>query len=139
MRARSETLLPATEASRARAITWVLAALNSIEILIQQLAEIDLFHEGEAWAKLRRPGVEEAVKHRLAELVAWLGNREYLEGSFTAGDLMMTTVLRVLRHTEAAGLSHRVRGQRVAASITEWLTIPPPGPCRVGAGSDGNT
>ena len=39
------------------------------------------------------------AKQRLAELAAWLGDREYLEGRFTAGDLMMTTVLRIFRHT----------------------------------------
>jgi len=97
---RSEVLLPADPAGRARAVTWVFAALNSIEIVVQQLAVIDLFHADQEWAKLHRPGIEQAVKKRLAELAAWLGDREYLEDSFTAGDLMMTTVLRILRHTD---------------------------------------
>ncbi|HYH99731.1 glutathione S-transferase family protein [Hyalangium sp.] len=97
---RSEALLPADEASRARAITWLFAALNSVEIHIQQLVEIDLFSAGQEWAKLRRPDQEKAVRHRLAELAAWLGDREYLESRFTVGDLMMTTVLRILRHTD---------------------------------------
>lgn len=98
--ARSETLLPADPRARARAVTWVFAAINSIEIMIQPLAEIDLFHAGEAWAKERREGVVSATAGRLAELAAWLGDREYLEDRFTAGDLMMTTVLRILRHTD---------------------------------------
>lgn len=98
--ARSETLLPADPRARARAVTWVFAAINSIEIMIQPLAEIDLFHAGEAWAKERRAGVVSATAGRLAELAAWLGDREYLEDRFTAGDLMMTTVLRILRHTD---------------------------------------
>ncbi|RYZ42361.1 MAG: glutathione S-transferase family protein [Myxococcaceae bacterium] len=97
---RSEVLLPRDEAGRARAITWMFAALNSIEIRVQQLAEIDLFAPDKEWAKLHRPDVEKAVLHRLKELAAWLGDREYLEGRFTAGDLLMTTVLRILRHTD---------------------------------------
>ena len=98
--ARSETLLPADPHARARAITWVFAALNSIEIMVQSLAAIDLFHADEAWAKLRRPATESSVLQRLAELDVRLGDREYLEDRFTAGDLMMTTVLRILRHTD---------------------------------------
>ncbi|RKH50287.1 glutathione S-transferase family protein [Corallococcus llansteffanensis] len=97
---RSEVLLPTDEAGKARAITWLFAALNSVEIRIQQLAEIDLFHAGKTWAQLHRPDVEKAVQRRLAELAVCLGDREYLEDRFTAGDLMMTTVLRNLRHTD---------------------------------------
>ncbi|RKH41786.1 glutathione S-transferase family protein [Corallococcus sicarius] len=96
---RSEVLLPADAAGRARAMTWVFAALNSMEIYIQQLAEIDLFNADQQWAQLHRPDVEKAVQRRLQELAACLGDREYLEGRFTVGDLMMTTVLRNLRHT----------------------------------------
>ncbi|GHG89017.1 glutathione S-transferase family protein [Comamonas sp. JC664] len=98
--ARSETLLPTDAAGRARAVTWLFAALNSIEIMIQPLAEVDLFFAKEEWAKLRRPGIVEALHRRLGELAAQLGDREYLEDRFTAGDLMMVTVLRILRHTD---------------------------------------
>ncbi len=97
---RSDILLPTDQAARARAITWLFAALNTMEIPIQRLAEIDLFHADQEWAKLRRPGVEKAVRRRLAELAAWLGDRDYLEDRFTVGDLMMATVLRILRHTD---------------------------------------
>lgn len=100
--ARSEALLPADAVARARAATWLFAALNTIEVVIQQLAEIDLFWPDQEWAKLRRPDVEKAVKRRLKELAACLGNRDYLEDHFTAGDLMMATVLRILRHTDLA-------------------------------------
>ncbi len=96
---RSETLLPADPPARARAVTWMFAALNSIEPHIQNLAAIDLFFAGEDWARLRRPGALEMVEKRLDELAAWLGGREWLEGGFTAGDLMMASVLRILRHT----------------------------------------
>ena len=97
---RSEALLPSDPAARARAITWVFAALNSIEVAILPLVEIDLFHPDQEWAKLRRPDAEEMLRQRLAELAAWLGEREYLEGRFTAGDLMMASVLRIPRHTD---------------------------------------
>jgi glutathione S-transferase len=98
--ARSEALLPADAAGRARATTWVLAALNTIEVAVQQLAEIDLFHADEAWVAERRPQAEELALERLQQLATWLGDRAHLEGRFTAGDLMMATVLRILRHTD---------------------------------------
>ncbi len=98
--ARCETLLPAKETSRGRAVTWVFAAINSVEPAVVQLAEIDLFNADKEWAKARRPDIEKKLKRRLAELAAWLGERDYLEDRFTAGDLMMTSVLRILRHTD---------------------------------------
>jgi glutathione S-transferase len=97
---RSEALLPADPAGRARATTWMFAALNSIEPHIQNLAAIDLFFAQEEWAKARRPGALDAVQKRLADLAACLDGRSYLEDRFTAGDLLMTTVLRILRHTD---------------------------------------
>jgi glutathione S-transferase len=98
--ARSEALLPADPAPRARATTWMFAALTTIEPPIQHLAAIDLFHAEEDWAKLRRPAAVEAVTVRLAQLAGWLDGRDHLEGDFTAADLLMTTVLRILRHTD---------------------------------------
>lgn len=98
---RSETLLPGDPAARARAIQWIFAALNSIEPPILNLAGIDLFSAGQEWAKLRRPEAEAYVRKRLAELAAALGDKAFLDGPrFTAGDLMMATVLRILRHTD---------------------------------------
>jgi glutathione S-transferase len=96
-----ETLLPADPAARARATEWMFAALNTIEPQIQNLAAIDLFHAAEDWAKARRPGAEEMARKRLADLAAALGGKDWLaDGRFTAGDLLMATVLRILRHTE---------------------------------------
>jgi glutathione S-transferase len=97
---RSEALLPADRAARARAITWLFAALNTVEAAILPLAEIDLFYTDQAWAQQHRPDAEQNVKQRLGELAACLGDREYLDGRFSVGDLMMTTVLRILRHTD---------------------------------------
>ena len=98
--ARAEALLPQDQKERARAVCWMFAALNSIEPFVQQLAEIDFFWPGQEWAKLHRPDVVNASQRRLSELATWLGNRDYLEGRFTVGDLLMTSVLRILRHTD---------------------------------------
>lgn len=97
---RSSALAPADPAGRARMTTWMFAALNSIEPFIQNLAEVDLFYADQEWAKQRRPALLEAVKKRLTELSDWLAGRDYLEDRFTAADLLMTTVLRILRHTD---------------------------------------
>ena len=97
---KSDVLLPGDEAGRARARTWLFAALNSLEIFVGQLAVLDLFCAHEAWAKERRPGVVEMVKKRLADLERALGDGDYFDERFTVGDLMMTTVLRNLRHTK---------------------------------------
>jgi glutathione S-transferase len=96
---RSDALMPSEANGRARTSAWVFAALNSFEPHIQNLAEIDLFHAREDWALARRPMAVEAVQKRLTSLETWLGDRDYLEERFTAADLMMTTVLRILRHT----------------------------------------
>jgi glutathione S-transferase len=94
---RSEELLPKEPVARARATQWLIAALNSIEPFVMNVAAIDLFHPNEEWAKLRRPGAVEFVQKRLRALSGALGEKRYLDGDrFTAGDLMMTTVLRIL-------------------------------------------
>jgi glutathione S-transferase len=96
----SAALMPAEPRGRARTKAWIFAALNSVEPPIDNLVDIDLFHAEEPWAKQRRPAAVEAVRLRLGQLSQWLGTKEYLEDRFTAGDLMMTTVLRILRHTD---------------------------------------
>lgn len=98
---RSETLMPRDRIGRALTQTWLLAALNTIEPHVQNLAVIDLFCPNEEWAKQRRPGVVQMLTGRLAELSACLDGHDYLVADrFTAADLMMTTVLRILRHTD---------------------------------------
>lgn len=97
---RSPALMPRDPAGRARTSTWVFAALNSVEPMISELGTIDLFHPDADWARIRRPEVEAQVRRRLGRLSDWLAGRDYLEDRFTAGDLMMTTVLRNLRHTD---------------------------------------
>ena len=97
---RSEALMPADRNARARVTAWMFAALNTMEPRIQNLVELDLFHAEEEWAKLRRPAAVEAARARLANLAGWLDGRDHLEDRFTAADLLMTTVLRILRHTD---------------------------------------
>jgi glutathione S-transferase len=93
---KSEALLPRDPIGRARAIGWLFAALNSVEPSVQELGAIDFFHAGEAWTVERRPQVEAFLRDRLAMLDRALDRRDYLEGRFTVGDLMMADVLRIL-------------------------------------------
>ena len=98
---RTETLLPRDPQGRFRAIQWTFAALNSVEPAVLNLLLIDIFYAGEEWAKLRRPGAAEFAKGKLKRVSDWLGDKTYLEGErFTIGDLVMTTTLRFLRHTD---------------------------------------
>jgi glutathione S-transferase len=92
--------MPRDPVGRARTTCWVVAALNSIEPMISELINIDIFNANADWARARRPEARRKVHERLGRLSAWLGERDYLEDRFTAGDLMMTTVLRMLRHTD---------------------------------------
>ena len=97
---RSSALMPADAAGRARVTQWLFAALNSIEPMIQQMTEIDLFHPEAAWGRERRPMVEQRADKRLAELAQRLDGRDWLEERFTAADVMMISVLRIPRHTD---------------------------------------
>jgi glutathione S-transferase len=100
--ARSEALMPRDEPARARVRTWMLAALNTIEPPITTLNVIDLQPGGAPpGAKDLRDSVVSRIGVRLDSLAAFLGERENLvEGRFTAADLLMTTVLRILRTTD---------------------------------------
>lgn len=97
---RCPTLLPTDPARRARTIAWMFGAMNSVEPDVQNLASIDLFCADENWAKLRRPDAEKMAQSRLDGVASALEGRDYLEHEFTGADLLMTTVLRILRHTD---------------------------------------
>jgi glutathione S-transferase len=117
---RSEVLLPKDAEARARAIQWLIAALNSIEPFVMNVATIDAFFADQEWAKLRRPGAEAFVRRRLDSLSASLADKRYLDGDrFTAGDLMMSTVLRILRHTDIV-----TSDQRLAAYVERCTARP---------------
>jgi glutathione S-transferase len=96
----SEALSPRDEAGKAKVAQWVIAALNSVEPHVQNLTAIDLFHADQDWAKARRPGAEAFLKLKLDAVGKRLKAHDYLEDRFTAGDLMMISVLRNLRHTD---------------------------------------
>ena len=117
---RSETLLPKDPKARARATQWLIAALNSIEPFAMNVALIDIFYADQEWAKLRRPGAVAFVQRRVTALANALGDKPYLDGDrFTAGDLMMTTVLRILNHTDI------VTGDTRLAAYVERCTARP--------------
>ena len=99
---RSEALMPRDEPARTRVRTWMFAALNTIEPPITTLNVIDLQPGGApAGAKDLRESVLARIGVRLDSLAAFLGDREHLvEDRFTAADLLMTTVLRILRTTD---------------------------------------
>lgn len=97
---KSRALSPSDPAGKARVAQWLFAALNSIEPHVQNLVLIDAFYTEEAWAQARRPGAEAFCRMKLASLAKRLNGREHLEDRFTAGDLMMASVLRNLRHTD---------------------------------------
>ena len=89
-------LLPSDESARARAITWMFAALSTVEPVIVQ-REVSLYMESDkAWHEERLRIVEDRIRGRLGELGARLGDREWLDDGFSAGDLLMVQVLRRL-------------------------------------------
>ena len=90
-------LLPADPAARARAIEWMFAALNTVEPPIMDHAIATLFEADEPWSKPRLPSVNARIDERLGELSERLGGSTWLDGeSFTAGDLLMVSVLRII-------------------------------------------
>jgi glutathione S-transferase len=93
-----EALMPSDQ--RTETLTWMFAALNTVEPPLWNLFTLDELHRDEAWTKLRRPGAVEEAKARLAQLSGWLEGREYLLSRFTAADILMATVLRFVRHTD---------------------------------------
>jgi len=91
---KDERLLPRDTVGRARAIAWLIAALNSIEPDSGQLGSIDIFDPDAEWGKLRRPELVALVDKRVSRVSDWLGDKEWLEGRFTIGDMMMVEALR---------------------------------------------
>lgn len=104
---RSEVLLPKDPAARARAVQWLIAALNSVEPAVWNVFVIDNLYPNEEWARLRRPSAFEFMNKKLDALAKRLGDKPFLDGEhFTAGDLMMATVLRF--HSATSKLDPRL-------------------------------
>ena len=90
-------LLPQDPGARARATEWMFAALNSVEPSIMDLSFVTVFERDKPWSEMRRASVEERIHGRLKDLSARLGDKTWLDGdTFTAGDLLMVSVLRIL-------------------------------------------
>ena len=94
---RHRGLFAADANARARAIAWMFAAVNTVEPPILELVTAKLFEADKPWREDRVPLVEGRVRDRLRPLSARLGNAEWLDGAFSAGDLMMVSVLLRLR------------------------------------------
>ncbi|MGF7004574.1 glutathione S-transferase family protein [Aminobacter sp. BE322] len=89
-------LLPEDENARARAITWMFAALSTLEPPIVDREIAKLVERDESWYEKRLPMVEDRIRGRLGELSARLGDADWLDGAFSAGDLLIVMVLRRL-------------------------------------------
>jgi glutathione S-transferase len=94
-------LLPDDADARARAITWMFAALSTVEPPILELVTARIFEADKPWTPQRVPLVMDRVRDRLGQLSPRLGDADWLDGAFSAGDLMMVSVLLRLR---ASGL-----------------------------------
>ena len=93
-------LLPDDANARARAITWMFAALSTVEPPIVEFGTARLFESDKPWYAQRMPSSRNRVRDRLGELSRRLGNADWLDGAFSAGDLLMVTVLRRLNASD---------------------------------------
>jgi glutathione S-transferase len=132
-------LLPSDPAGRARAIEWMYAALNTVEPPIMDYAIATLFEDDKPWSKPRLPAVMERIAERLDELAKRLGEKDWLDGDFSAGDLLMIAVLRQLKDTPletahanlaayvARGEARPAFQRALAAQLADFTGKPPPG------------
>ena len=100
---RHSGLLPADPDARARAVTWMFAALSTVEPPILDFANTKVVESNEPWAKQRLPLVVDRVHARLRDLSRRLGDADWLDGAFSAGDLMMEHVLQRLKPSGLLG------------------------------------
>jgi glutathione S-transferase len=131
-------LLPADAHARARAITWMFAALNTVEPPILDLFTARILEGDKPWAAERLPLVGDRLRKRLQQLSARLGDADWLDGAFSAGDLMMVSVLLRARPSGILGefpnlAGYVARGEarpayrRAFAAQLAVNTAPPPG------------
>jgi glutathione S-transferase len=97
---RHSGLLPGDANARARAIAWMFAALNTVEPPIVELEQAPYLERDKSWYEERLPMLEDRVRVRLRDLSSRLGDSDWLDGEFSAGDLMMVMVLRRLDGTD---------------------------------------
>ncbi|KQZ73622.1 glutathione S-transferase [Sphingopyxis sp. Root214] len=87
-------LMPRDPQARANTLAWLFAAYNSVEPMLFELGNVDIFSTEEEWAKLRRPSLIEFIQGRLGRLNDAIGDKQYLTGEFSVADIAMATVLR---------------------------------------------
>ena len=97
---RRPALLPPDADERARVTMWMFAAMNSVEPYVANLVNLLVFCADEPWAAGARPPAEAMADKRLRDLDDWLEGREWLADSFSAADILMTSVLRLLDKME---------------------------------------
>ncbi|WP_075794546.1 glutathione S-transferase family protein [Massilia putida] len=107
---RHPVLLPRDPDGRAHVTMWMFAALNSVEPYVGNLANLVAFSMNEPWAAAQRPVLEQIALKRLGQVDDWLEGREYLAGDFSAADILMTTVVRLLD-----GMGYVERFERLTA------------------------
>lgn len=132
-------LMPAAAGGRCRSLEWLFAALNTLEPPIMDRAQATLFEATEPWSAPRLPSIDDRITERLQEASDRLGTAEWFAGSFSAGDLMMVSVLRII---EGEGLveafpnlaDYIARGterpafqQALADQLAGFTGNPPPG------------
>jgi glutathione S-transferase len=132
-------LLPKDRDARARAIEWMFAALNTVEPPIMDYSIATIFEADQPWSAPRLPAVEARIDERLGELTRRLGEREWLDGDcFTAGDLLMVAVLRILDGSDmlakhpaltayvARGTARPAFARALDAQLAGFTGSPPP-------------
>jgi len=132
-------LLPKDSNSRARAITWMFAALNTVEPPILDLSNARILESDKPWSAERLPLVRDRVRDRLEQLSARLGGADWLDGAFSAGDLMMVSVLIRLKMSGllndypnlaayvARGEARPAYKRAFEAQLAAFNASPPPG------------
>src|SRR5690348_1054170 len=132
-------LLPTDANARARAITWMFAALSTVEPPILEFSTARLFEADKSWSQERFPLVQDRVRARLNPLAVRLGDDDWLDGAFSAGDLMMVSVLLRLKPSGflnefptlaayvARGEARPAYQRAFAAQLAEYTGKPPAG------------
>jgi len=131
-------LIPDDANGRARGVEWAFAALNTVEPPITDYAIATLFEADKPWSRTRLPSVKARIDERLGELSDRLGDGDWLDGDFTAGDLLMVAVLRILSGTDmldsysnlaayvARGEARPAFQKALADQMAGFTGLPPP-------------